>query len=224
MTRQQLLIGLVAIAVVALGVVAYFVIWGSSDNDNVTASGSAQYKYTVTSEDRTLGNPHAKVTMIEYAAPTCPHCAHFDMTMFPYLKKNYIDTGKVYYVFRVFPLSQVDIAAEAIARCLPAGSYFQFIDQLFRNQSQWDPDGYQIPDVRGALLSQARVAGMADDQTNACIDNQDQQKRITAVGQYATAQYGVSGTPTFLVNGAIAPPFESPDDVKAYLDQVLAKS
>ena len=224
MNRQQLLIGLIAIAVVALGVVAYFVIWGSSDNEDVTASGGTQYKYTVTGDDRTLGNPHAKVTMIEYAAPTCPHCAHFDMTLFPFLKKNYIDTGKVYYVFRVFPLSQVDIAAEAIARCLPPSSYFQFIDQLFRNQPQWDPDGYQIPDVRGALLSQARVAGMADDQTNACIDNQDQQKRIAAIGQDANTQYGVTGTPTFLVNGAIAPPFESPDDIKAYLDQVLAKS
>ena len=98
--------------------------------------------------------------MLEYAAPACPHCARFDETVFPLLKKNYIDTGKVFYIFRVFPIMPADGAAEAIARCLPADKYFRFIDLLFRNQKIWDPE-YGVTDVRGGLVQMARIAGMS---------------------------------------------------------------
>src|ERR1700750_2149727 len=152
MNRKQLLVGLVVVAVIAILAVAYFVFSGPADDDTL-ASGGTHVNIALVKEDRTLGNPKAPLTMVEYAAPSCPHCAHFNEALFPYLKKNYIDTGKVYYVFRVFPLSQVDVAAEAIARCLPADNYFQFIDLLFRNQPKWDPDGYDIPDPAAALVN-----------------------------------------------------------------------
>ena len=223
MDRRQLLIGLVVLAVIALGVIAYMVFATPGTETADLSSSTPTYTVTITSADRTQGNPKAPVTMVEYAAPSCPHCAHFDMTMFPDLKKNYIDTGKVFYVFRVFPLSQVDIAAESMARCLPADNYFQFIDLLFRNQDKWDPDGYQIPDVHGALVNMGRLAGMSAEQVDSCIGNQAEQKRATDVGQYAQTTYGINGTPTFLVNGQIAPPFETFADVKKYLDQVLAQ-
>jgi protein-disulfide isomerase len=222
MNRRQMLVGIVVLAIVALGVVAYFLFAGSSD-DATLASGGTKYTITVAPDDRTLGNPKAPIQMVEYAAPTCPHCAHFDMTMFPDMKKNYIDTGKVFYIFRVLPLSQVDVAAESMARCLPADNYFQFIDLLFRNQPKWDPDGYAIPDVHGALVDMGKIAGMSADQVDACINNADANKRATDVGQEAETKYGINGTPTFIVNGEIAPPFESSDDVKKYLDQKLAQ-
>jgi protein-disulfide isomerase len=223
MNRRQLLIGLVVLAAIALGVIAYMVFATPTNETANLASGSPTYKVTISPDDRTLGNPKAPITMVEYAAPSCPHCAHFDMTMFPQLKKDYIDTGKVFYVFRVFPLSQVDVAAEAMARCLPADNYFQFIDLLFRNQDKWDPDGYQIPDVHAALVNMGQIAGMSASQVDSCIGNQAAQKRATDVGQYAQTTYGINGTPTFLVNGQIAPPFETFADVKTYLDQVLAQ-
>src|ERR1700743_1331037 len=155
MNRRQMLGGRVVLAIVAIGVVAYFLMNGSSDDASL-ASGGTKFAITVSPDDRTMGNPKAPIQVVEYAAPMCPHCAHFDMTMFPTLKKEYIDTGKIYYVFRVFPLSQGDIGAESIALCVPADNYFAFIDLLFRNQSKWDPDGYQIPDVRAALISMAQ--------------------------------------------------------------------
>jgi protein-disulfide isomerase len=222
MNRRQLLIALVVLAIIAVGVVAYFVFAGPSDNDSLTA-GATKFDITVTADDRTQGNPKAPITMVEYAAPTCPHCAHFDEEMFPLLKKNYIDTGKVYYVFRVFPLSQVDVAVESMARCLPADNYFSFIELMFHNQVKWDPDGYQIPDVHAALVDMGRIAGMSAEQVDSCIGNTDAQKKATDVGQLANTKYGIQGTPSFLVNGVMAPPFESYDDVKKYLDQVLAK-
>ena len=222
MNRKQMLVGLVVLAIVALAVIAYFVFAGPSD-DTTLSSGATKYSVTVVPDDRALGNPKAPIQMVEYAAPTCPHCAHFDMTMFPQLKKNYIDTGKVYYIFRVFPLSQVDVAAESIARCLPADNYFQFIDLLFRNQPKWDPDGYAIPDVHGALVDMGKIAGMSAEQVDSCINNPDANKRAVDVGQDAQTKYGINGTPTFIVNGEISPPFESFDDVKKYLDQKLAQ-
>jgi protein-disulfide isomerase len=221
-SRRQLSISIVILALIAVAVVAYFV-FVPSGADDLQTSGAAKFKIALSSYDRPQGDPKAPVTMVEYAAPTCPVCAHFDMAMFPALKRNYIDTGKVYYVFRVFPLQQVDVAADAMARCLPADNYFQFIDLLYRNQSKWDPDGYQIPDVHAALVGMGQIAGMDAALTDKCIGDTAMQKRITDVGTYAQMHYGVNGTPTFIVNGETSPFFRTPDDVKNYLDSVLAK-
>jgi len=223
MTRRQLVIAVIVLAIVALGVFAYTAFNAPTDDSASLASGGQKYTVTITSYDRTQGNPKAPLTIVEYAAPSCPHCAHFNEAMFPFIKQNYIDTGKAYYVFRVFPLSQVDVAAESMARCLPAENYFQFIDLLFRNQPKWDPDGYQIPDVHAALVDMGRIAGMNSDQVDKCINDQDAQKHATDVGLFAQKTYNINGTPTFIVNGEIAPPFESTDDIKKYLDAVLAK-
>ena len=219
MSRTQILIGAVLLALSALGVVAYVVMTPSGDTG--LASGEPGYKFTITSHDRTMGNPKAPVQVIEYAAPTCPVCAHFNATMFPTMKQ-YIDAGKIFYVFRVMPLSQVDIAAEGMARCLPADNYFEFIDLLFRNQAKWDPDGNDIPDVHAALVGMGRIAGMSADQVDKCIGDEATQKKTSAIAEEANKTYGVNSTPTFFVDGKLAPYFSTADDVKKYLDQVLA--
>jgi protein-disulfide isomerase len=224
MDRKQLLIALVVLAVAVVGVATYLIYFGNPDTSDALASGSTtKYTIVISPDDRTMGNPKAPLQMVEYAAPTCPHCAHFDMHIFPQIKKNYIDTGKVYYIFRVFPLSQVDVAAEAMARCLPKENYFAFIDMMFRNQPKWDPDGYQVPDVHAALVDMGKVAGMSADQVDKCISDTAAQKRITDVGDHAQNTYGINGTPTFLVNGQMAPPFGGYDDVKKYLDAMAAQ-
>ncbi|MGH6871059.1 MAG: thioredoxin domain-containing protein [Rhizomicrobium sp.] len=221
MKRQHLLIGLVAAAAVALSVIAYFLMTGGSQT-TVTANAERS-GFTITSEDRTLGSPKAPVLMVEYAAPTCPVCAAFDMTVFPQIKAQYIDTGKVYYVFRVYPLSSVDVAAEGMARCLPRQNYIPFIDMLYRNQPKWDPDGHDIPDVHGALVQMGAEAGMAAAEVDSCIGNPTQQAHTTAVGKEAADKYGVSGTPTFFVNGQMRVGVGTPDDWRTFLDGLLAK-
>ncbi|HKD20601.1 MAG TPA: thioredoxin domain-containing protein [Rhizomicrobium sp.] len=223
MNRTQLLIGLVALAVVALGVAAYFVFSGSSSSDSATAAQAGPLAIIVSKDDRTLGSPKAPMTVLEYAAPTCPHCAHFDMDIFPQFKQQYIDTGKVYFVFRVFPLNAVDVAAESMARCLPEDNYFQFLDQLYRNQAKWDPDGYNIPDVHGALVDQGKIAGMDSQKVDSCIGNPAEQKRVQDVGTDAQTRYGVSGTPTFIANGQIHGPFQDFSEMQGFLDPLLAK-
>lgn len=221
MTRKQVLLAVVCVALVAVAVAAYFVLTSNTSNsDSLPQSGG--YSVQVTANDRTLGSPKAPVVMLEYAAPSCPHCAHFDMDFFPVLKSQYIDTGKIYYIFRVFPLSAADVAAENIARCLPADNYFQFIDLLFRNQAKWDPE-YRVQDVHAGLVEMGRIAGLSQSQVDTCIGNQAEAQKIAQIGQEATAKYGVNGTPTFIVNGQVHGPFMDIDELKSFLDPMFAK-
>ena len=153
----------------------------------------------------------------------CPHCARFNEEIIPHLRADYIDKGKVFYIFRVFPIGQADVPAEAIARCQPADNYFQFIDLLFRKQAKWDPEN-GVTDVRGGLIAVSRIAGMSAEQVDACMNNQDEQKRIMAVAQDAATRYGVTGTPTLVINGDVQQAGGMPwTELKAKLDSLLAK-
>ena len=202
MSRNQLIIVVVAVVVVAAAVAYYAWPSGSSTAAAIPASGSGGAGYTLAADDHALGNPKAKVVMLEYAAPTCPHCAHFDETVFPQLKEKYIDTGKVYYVFRVFPLHPSDAAAEAMAVCLPKDSYFQFIDLLFRNQPEWDWE-YQVQDVHAGLVKMGRIAGMTPEQVDKCIADKAVQDHINKVALDGQTRYSITGTPTFVINGVV---------------------
>lgn len=211
MSRNQLYIVGGAVLVIILAAVGYFYFLPGSTDGTIAISSPAAQKAGVTllPDDRTLGSPKAPIVMIEYAAPSCPHCAAFDMEVFPLLKRQYIDTGKVFYIFRVFPISAVDGAAEAMARCLPADNYFPFIDLLFRNQKQWDPE-YGVTDVHSALVQLGRVAGMSAEKVDQCIQDKAINDRTNRIAQEASTKYGVEGTPTFVINGVVQQAGEIP--------------
>ncbi len=174
-------------------------------------------------DDRTMGDPNAPVVFVEYASPICPHCAHFASNGLPNLKEEYIDKGKVYFIFRVFPLSAVDGAVEAIGRCLPREQYFSFMDMMFRNQSEWDPDGYEIPDVHAALIKMAGRAGMSQDKAEACIGNRQEMDRINAAAQDAVDKYTVNAVPTFVINGKVIQGYSGWPQMKAEIEALLPK-
>jgi protein-disulfide isomerase len=222
-SRNQILIGLVCVAVLVVAVAAYFMLTGpSSGNAGAVPQANERFGVAVTSYDRAQGSPKAPIVMLEYAAPSCPHCAHFDMDFFPQLKQQYIDTGKIYYIFRVFPLNAADVAAEGIARCLPADNYFPFIDLLFRNQVKWDPE-YPGTDVHAGLLEMGRIVGLSETQADTCMSNQAVSAKVSQVGQEATTKYAINSTPTFIVNGQVHGPFTDWAEVKAFLDPMLPK-
>ena len=223
MTRKQLLSGLVAVAAIVVLAIAYFV-YTSGTGGDIPQAGS-KFAIVLGPRDKTMGSPKAPIQFVEYAAPSCPHCAHWNEEVFPVLKKEYIDTGKVYYVFRVFPLSSLDVAVESMARCLPADSYFQFIDMMFREQARWDPDGNNVPDVHAALVQMGRIAGMSEDQVNSCISpsNADEQAKISQVGQYAAKTYKIDSTPTFMIDGRITPEAVTASGLRDVLNGLLAK-
>lgn len=222
-SRTQMIIG--GVAAVALAVIMFLLLRPSGGNDENVTPETGPAKITILKDDRTMGNPKAPITMIEYAAPTCPHCAHFAMTVMPRIREEFIDTGKVFYVFRTFPLSPADGAVEAIARlCLPADKYFEFIDLMFRNQPKWDPDGYQVADVGAAIKQMARVKGIGPEEADRCMSDKNERERVNQVAQDAMTRYKVEGTPTFVINGTVVQATESGwPQMKARFESLLSK-
>jgi protein-disulfide isomerase len=222
-----LLLALLLLAGGAAAGAVYYYIYGPGAAEPAVAGG-----YTLVPTDRTLGNSKAKVVLIEYAAPTCPHCAHFNETVFGSLKTNFIDTGKVYYVFRVFPIGPDDGVAEKIARCLPEDKYFPFIDLLFRNQPLWDAEYSQenpalaTPDgVHAGLVQLGRRAGMSADQVDKCIEDNAEDERINKVAADAQSRYSVNSTPSFILDGNMISPGRVPsyDELAQILNTELAQ-
>ena len=215
---------IIAMAVVAVTAAVAGLAWHIVSEKGPAPALAADIKganYTITPQDMTMGNPKAKVVLIEYAAPRCPHCAHFNEETFPPLKKNYIDTGKVLYVFRVLPLGAGDGVAEKLARCLSRDKYFPYMDNLFRTQPQWD-DEYGVTDVRGGLLAQSKKFGMSEAQFDACVADTKNDAFINQVAQDGVTRYGINSTPSIVINGKLVPGVAEYPALKAALDNALA--
>jgi protein-disulfide isomerase len=150
--------------------------------------------------DMVMGSAKAPVTVVEYASMTCPHCAHFDETTFPEFKKKYIDTGKVRYILREFPLDPLAAAAFMLARCAgetDSSRYYAMVDTLFRQQRTWAVER-PLPH----LLAIAKQAGFTQEKFNACLANQKLLDDIQKVRQEAVDKFKVQSTPTFFINGS----------------------
>ncbi len=144
--------------------------------------------------EMTLGPDTAKVTVIEYASATCPHCAAFHNETFEALKKEYIDTGKIRFVFREFPHQDAALAAFMVARCAPKEKYFPLIDVFFATQPEWTQNPQE------GLYKIAQQAGFTKESFDACLKNEAVAKEILAVRSKAEG-FGVTGIPAFFVNG-----------------------
>ncbi len=220
MSRKAIIVIILVVALAGAGLA-----WHILGQDGATPAIAADIKganYTITPHDMTQGNPKAKLVVIEYAAPRCPHCAHFNETTFPQLKKNYIDTGKVFYVFRVLPLAAGDGVAEKLARCLPRDKYFSFMDRLFRTQPQWD-DEYGVTDVRGGLLTQAKAEGMSETQFDACVASTKEDDNINKVAEEGVTRYAINSTPSIVIDGVLVPGVAEYGPLSKALDAALAK-
>ena len=147
--------------------------------------------------DRALGAEKASVTVVEYASMTCSHCAKFHTTVYPDFKKKYIDTGKVRFILREFPLDPIAAGAFSLARCLPEDKYYPMVEVLFEQQKNWA----FVPDPPKALLSIAKQAGFTEQSFEACLTDQKLSQAIEESARRANEKFGVSGTPTFFING-----------------------
>ena len=143
-----------------------------------------------------LGPDDAKVTVIEYASATCPHCAAFHKDAFGKLKAEYIDTNKVRFVFREFPLNDAAMAAFMIARAAPKEAYFPLMDIYFNTLETWAAK----PDE--GLFNIAKQAGFTREKFDATLKDEALAKKILAIRDGGAA-FGVQGTPTFFINGEL---------------------
>jgi protein-disulfide isomerase len=220
--KTWIILGVIVLLIAAGGGAWYY--FGSDDDDmsSSTAANTAGPVYEPQPTDHTFGNPKASVTLIEYASPTCPVCANFMMNLYPKLKSDYIDKGRIFYVYRTFLRNPDDAAAEKLARCLPKDKYMAFVDLLFRNQQKWDYEfGVPSPDgVHAALLQLVGTMGMSQPDADHCLADTKNDDAISKVGEDGVAKYHIQGTPTFVINGQPRDGFE---DFFARLDAALAK-
>ena len=147
--------------------------------------------------DMVMGSPKAPVTVIEYASASCPHCARFNNEVFPAFKAKYIDTGKVFYVFREFLTPPAEFAAASflIARCAGKDKYFSVVDAVFHAQAEI----YETQDMKGHLLKIAAAAGLDEKAVNACLADPAAIKALNARVDHYVSRDGVNSTPTFLI-------------------------
>ena len=155
----------------------------------------------VTSEDMSMGSPTAKVTMVEYASVSCPHCARFDMEVFPAFKTKYIDTGQVRYVAREALTGDPAIAAAGFltARCAGKDKYFQVVDAIYHSQQEMFTTGQP----HAVLLNIARSAGLTDSQFENCIKDETALNALNARWEKYVREDKINGTPTFVINGKV---------------------
>jgi protein-disulfide isomerase len=148
--------------------------------------------------DQVEGKADAPVTIVEYASMTCTHCASFHVNTYPTMKSKYIDTGKVRYILREFPLDPLAAGAFMLARCAGEGKYYPIVDTLFNQQKDWAFVQNPIP----PLSKIAKQFGFTDQSFEQCLSNQkllDDMEKVRQQGQ----KLGVNSTPTFFINGQL---------------------
>lgn len=167
-------------------------------------------------EDHPLGKADAPVTVIEYSSLTCPHCAEFQQHTFDAFKQRYIDTGKVRFIQRDFPLDQVALKAAIIAHC--AGErYPLFVDVMFKNQLRW----VRADDPIAALQQLAMAGGLGKAQIDACLADKAMENAVLQSRLDAQSKFQVDSTPTFVINGKSYAGARSLDEFAKIIDPLL---
>jgi len=172
------------------------------------------------SGEKSMGKPSAKVTVIEYASVTCPHCGRFNNEVFPAFKAKYVDTGKVLYVFREFPTDPAQLAAAGflIARCAPADQYFPVLDALFHGQDKL----YQTQDAKTWLLEAGKVGGMDEAKVQACIEDKAALEAFNTRVEAAFNVAKIQSTPTFVIGKTKLEGEQTLAALSAAIDPLLA--
>jgi len=199
---------------------------GASAFAAATLLPRADAQILATPDDMVLGSTNARLTLIEYASAACPHCAHFHETVFPQLKANYIDTGKVFFIFRetLTAPAAVALAGFQVARCHGATTdqYFARIGEIFADQTQMFATG-TMQGVLDTLNQVGAHNGLSPEQVMQCIQDPAGGQRIQRLDAGST-QFNVTGTPTFILNGQKVddPAVTTYDGLSHILDQALA--
>lgn len=203
--NQNRVIAIAAAAVLAVGALGYVGYRSFASKDGLETASIDEGRSALEKElavpgplgDMSLGDKNAPIKVYEYASLTCSHCAEFNKDTFPTFKKEYIDTGKVYYTLRDFPFDPIATAAYMLAHCAGPERYFGFVDVLFSTQAQWA----FVETPMEALKGIARQGGFSEEKFDACMKDEKIFDHVKATAQRGAQQFGVRSTPTFFVNG-----------------------
>lgn len=205
---SRLIIAAAAVAVLGLGGWYLSTPSGDSSSTNlelsdplVGAANAQDSDVDISSiEEMRLGNPDAPVTVIEYASYTCPHCASFHAGTFKELKADYIDTGKINFIYREVYFDRYGLWASAIARCAGPEKFFGISDLIYKGQSSWTRAGEP-----GAIVDELRkiglLAGLESEQLETCLQDGDKLRTLVAWFEANRDADGIRSTPSFVING-----------------------
>lgn len=194
----------------------------SNSAPDTTPQETATMASNMATQDMTLGDENAPLSMIEYASVTCPGCAYFHQDIYPKLKSDYIETGKVRFTFREFPTApqQLSYLGFVLSRCSAdstgAPAYFAMLNTLFENQRTWVGENWQTE-----ILKYAAQAGMSEDDFKTCIERQDILDTINANVKGGIEEYDVSSTPTFIIGEEKMGRYKDAEEFFSMLDEAL---
>lgn len=172
--------------------------------------------------DYVMGKDTAPLIMVEYASLSCPHCSHFSNTVLPELEKKYIDTGKMRYILRHFPLNEPALKAAMLTECVGEQSqsrYYIFSRVLFDAQNKWAFDGNYM----SGLETIANVGGLSKEEFMNCLNNTDREMRILKIKKEATDELKVPHTPYIFIGGEVYEGERTVPAVSQFIDAKLAQ-
>lgn len=216
LTRREFTLALSATALTALAAAPKFRLIGEALAQD---ANPAELLQPVPLGDIVLGPANASVTVIEYASMSCGHCAEFNKTVYPKIKSEYIDTNKIRFIFREFPLDIKAAAGAMLARCIgkdDPNKYHAVLDILFATQNDW-----VMKDTSEQLRRISKQAGMNDETFNACLANQSMLDALKKGQDIAFEKFKVDSTPTFFVNGTRLKGGASFEEFKKLIDPNL---
>ena len=174
----------------------------------------------LTEDDFIIGNNNAPITIIEYASMSCSHCANFHNNTLPDLKKEYIDTGKVKYVFRDFPYNYPALLGSMVMRCIPSEVRYDYMNALYKLQNNWVVKENAI--THQELYKIMQSGGMSKENFDACLNNVDLENQILEEVIAAQSEFNIRSTPSFLINGDLLEGDKSIKVFRQILDKILS--
>lgn len=174
----------------------------------------------LTEDDFIIGNNNAPITIIEYASMSCNHCANFHNNTLPDLKKEYIDTGKVKYVFRDFPYNYPALLGSMVMRCIPSEVRYDYMNALYKLQNMWVVRENAI--TRQELYKIMQTGGMTKENFDTCLSDVDLENKILQEVIAAQSEFNIRSTPSFLINGDLLEGDKSIKVFRQILDKILS--
>ena len=148
-------------------------------------------------EEKSIGKPDAPIKMIEFASLTCGHCARFHNEVMPAIKEKYINNGKIFFIYKDFPLDKFALKASIISRCSGNKNYFSFLDVFYKKQSSWT----KSQDPFKSLLKIAKIGGLKDEEVKVCVGNKSIEDGLLKDRLQSSKKYDITATPTIYLNG-----------------------
>lgn len=173
------------------------------------------------SDDFIIGNIDAPITIIEYASLSCSHCADFHNNTLADIKEEYVDTGKIKFVFRDFPFNYPALLGSMVLRCIPNETRYDYMNALYKLQTQW-VNKENIKTTK-ELYKIMQSGGMTKDEFDKCITNTELESEILQVVINAQNEFNIKSTPSFIINGQMFEGNKSPKEFRQILNKILSK-